>query len=128
MFAALLILAQAAPAPVPAPITTALSPEGGDARCVAAFSVMASSDQPDVQRASQLGALYFYGKLVGRRPGLDLSPVLLEAARTVALNVKGELSRCGAELGAAGTAMETAGRSNAPPTSVQSPTPVRPRR
>lgn len=117
---ALLLLAQTAPAAI-------VSPERADARCVAAFGAMANDDKADVQHAAQLGALYFYGKLVGRRPGLDLRPVMLDAAQAIGPIVKAELSRCGKELGAAGTAMQAAGQSIAsPPTPPPPPTPTRP--
>ena len=101
MFAALLILAQAA--------TAAPSTEQADARCVAAFGAMATSDMAETQRAAQMGALYFYGKLVGRRPGVELKHVLLDATGAVAANPKVELTRCGSELQQAGLTMQAAG-------------------
>lgn len=125
MLAALLILAQAA--------TAAPSTEQADARCVAAFGAMATSDVPDTQRAAQMGALYFYGKLVGRRPGVELKRVLLDATQAVSASPKAELTRCGSELQQAGLTMQAAGeaiakeagatpRPGATPTPKPSPT------
>jgi hypothetical protein len=138
--AALFVLAQAAPAPArPSPVPTtpaatpAISPERADARCLAAFGMLASNQQADVQKASQMGALYFYGKLLGRNPGVNLSTAMLEAARAVAPDVRGELTRCGGELQKSGEAMQAVGSSMtgaAPaPRPMPSPTPTaRPRR
>lgn len=127
---ALLILAQAPSAPAAAPV--ALTPERADARCLTAFGMMASNGQADVQRASQLGALYFYGKLLGRNPAIDLKATMLDAARAVAPDAKGELRRCGAEMEVAGKSMIAVGNAlggsapKAAPSPV--PAPVRPRR
>ena len=128
MFAALLILAQAAPAAAAVPLT----PERADARCLAAFASLASGTDAGVQRASQLGALYFYGKLVGRNPGLDLKAAMLDASRMVALNTRSELQRCGEEMERSGQALIAVGNAlgpNAPaPSATPTPLPNRSRR
>lgn len=103
MIAALLLLAQAAPA-------AAVTPEQADARCIAAFATMASSGKDPVQRAAQLGALYFYGKLIGRNPQLDLQTAMTAAAKAVGGNPRPELTRCGGELEQSGRAMQAVGQ------------------
>lgn len=103
MIAALLLLAQAAPA-------ATVTPEQADARCLAAFAAMGSSDREDLQRATQLGALYFYGKLLGRNPGVDLQTVLTGAVAAVGKDFRPELTRCGGELERSGRAMRAAGQ------------------
>ena len=108
---ALLLLAQAAPA-APAP-----SPAQADARCIVAFGSMAGSDTEEVQRAAQLGALYFYGKLLGREPAVDLKAAMTAAATAVTANVRPELLRCGTELQRSGEALRAVGQAlqNDPP-------------
>lgn len=103
MIAALLLLAQAAPA-------ATVTPEQADARCIAVFAAMASSDKEEMQRAAQLGGLYFYGKLLGRNPGLDLQATMTAAATAVKGDIRPELTRCGGELERSGRAMQAAGQ------------------
>ena len=121
MITALLFLAQAA-----APAATA--PAQADARCLAVLGAIADSDQPELQRAAQLGALYFFGKLLGRDPAIDLKAAISEAARSVIANPRPEILRCGAELKASGEALKAVGQSlhDVPPPPL--PPAVTPRR
>lgn len=115
-----LAAAQASATPTPAPLT----PQAADARCVAAFGIMGSDAKEEVQRASQLGALYFYGKLVGRDPGIDLKAAMLAAATAVAPNPKPEVLRCGAELQKSGEAMQAVGASIGAAPAAPAPAPA----
>jgi hypothetical protein len=116
--AALLALALSAPPPqsaAPLPVAQA------DARCLAAFSILANRQGTEVQRAAQLGALFFYGKLRGRDPGGDLKTLLTQAATAVGANGEAELRRCGEELRTAGEAMQTVGSAMTAPTPAPTP-------
>jgi hypothetical protein len=116
------ILAQAAPVPrtAPAPRATPARPapvappsptnEASDGRCLLAFAAIGSNGTPEQQNAARLGALYFYGKLVGRNPRLDLVPLMRTSAAAVQASAQAEITRCGGELQAAGTAMQAAGQ------------------
>ena len=86
-----------------------VTPEQADARCLTAMGALASSDKEEAQRAAQLAALYFYGKLLGRNPGIALQSVLTEAATAVAPDPKPVLARCGEELKQSGLALQTVG-------------------
>ena len=121
MIAALFALAQAAA--TPAPVTAPISPERADARCLAAFGMLASDPKPDVQRASQMGALFFYGKILGRNPRIDLKGVMLEAATMPAAQLQGELQRCGGELQRSGEAMQSVGAALAGSAPAAAPSP-----
>lgn len=99
-----LILAALLQTPAPAPTT-----EAGDARCLVAFAAIGSTGTPDQQEAARVGAMFFYGKLVGRRPALDLGAAMRTGAAEVQPQIKAEIARCGAELQAAGRAMQAAG-------------------
>ena len=131
MIAALLALAQAT-APVPA-ASPAVTPERADARCLAAFGLLVKDPKPEVQRASQMGALFFYGKLLGRNPRIDLRAAMLDAATLTGAQAQAELQRCGTELQRSGEAMQAVGAAltgaapAATPTPRPSPTPA-PRR
>lgn len=124
MFIAFLLQAAAVAAPLP--------PERADARCLAAFGMLVNQSDETVQRAGQLGAVYFYGKLLGRNPGIDLRTAIEAAAKAVGPNAKAELTRCGSELDRAGTTMQAVGSAMAPEpalTPAPSPSPTgRPRR
>ncbi|MDB5696625.1 MAG: hypothetical protein JWN21_2168 [Sphingomonas bacterium] len=121
--ATLLMLAQATATPVPAPMAAPVSPERGDARCLAAFGLLANDPKPDVQRASQMGALFFYGKLLGRNPRIDLRAAMTEAAAIAGPQVKAELQRCGGELQRSGEAMQAVGAALAGTAPRATPTP-----
>lgn len=122
--ATLLLLAQAAPAartpaaPIPAAPTpatpslaTAVSPQTADARCMAAFSVLGTDAKtPEILRAAQMGALFFYGKVLGRNPAINLPATMIDAMRTARATQKAELARCGAELQRSGEAMQVVGQ------------------
>lgn len=114
MVTALLVLLQAAatPAPAPtqatpAPAATPASPEQADERCLAAFSDLASRPGTD-GAAGRYGLFFFYGRLLGRNPALDLSAALPAAARAIG-DGKAELARCGRELSAAGQGLAAIG-------------------
>jgi hypothetical protein len=119
--AALFALVQAAASPAAAPVP--VSPERADARCLAAFGMLATDTKADVQRASQMGALFFYGKLVGRNPRVDLKAVMLDAAQTVGPRIQGELQRCGGELQRSGEAMQAVGTALVGSAPAAKPTP-----
>ena len=123
MIAALFALAQAATAPPPIYVPTPVSPERADARCLAAFGMLASDPKPDVQRASQMGALFFYGKVLGRNPRVDLKAAMLEAAAMPAAQMQGELQRCGGELQRSGEAMQSVGTALAGSAPAATPAP-----
>ena len=57
--AALFTLLQATATPAPAPAPAPVSPERADARCLAAFGMLATDSKPDVQRASQMARCSF---------------------------------------------------------------------
>ena len=126
MLAVLALLAAQAAAPAPP------GPERADARCLAALGALASSDKEEAQRAAQLGALYFYGKLLGRNPGIALQAALTEAATAVTPNPRAELARCGQELQRSGSALQAVGAAMrdgapaAPLTPSPAPTPRKP--
>ena len=126
--ATLLLLAQAAPAA--APVTPPVSPQVADARCVAAFGILGTDAKDDVVRAAQMGALFFYGKLLGRDPAIDLPAAMVAATGSARGNQKAELARCGAELQRSGEAMQAVGQAMSdagpPPaaTPVPAPTPL----
>ena len=93
-----------APAPVVAP-----SAEESDARCLAAFAMLVSATNAQTAQAAKLGSLFFYGKLVGRNPTIELSAALARAATAVSADSRTDLTRCSGELQAAGGAMTAAG-------------------
>jgi hypothetical protein len=103
VIAVLLLLAQATPAAM-------VTPEQADARCIAAFGAMGSNDKEEIRRAAQQGALYFYGKLIGRNPKVDLQAAMTAAATAVGKDFRPELTRCGGELERSGQAMQAAGQ------------------
>lgn len=112
--AALLMLAQAV---APPPVST----EQADARCMAAFALLANTDQPAQKQAATLGVLYYYAKVLGRRPGFDLKSVITSGFRANGANASAELGRCTDEVRAAGERMVAVGRelqaeNAAPPT------------
>ncbi len=98
----------ATPTPLPAPVATP-SVEESDTRCLAAFAMLVSASNAQTAQAAKLGSLFFYGKLVGRNPAIDLSAALVRAAGAVAVDNRSELTRCSSELQAAGGAMTAAG-------------------
>ena len=131
--ATVLMLVQATATPVPAAPAAPISPERGDARCLAAFGLLANEPKPELQRASQMGALFFYGKLLGRNPRIDLRAAMMEAATVAGPQVKAELQRCGGELQRSGEAMQAVGAALAGTAPTPTPTPMpspssRPRR
>jgi hypothetical protein len=83
--------------------------EASDGRCLLAFAAIGSNGTPEQQNAARLGALYFYGKLVGRNPRLDLVPLMRSSATAVQAQAQAEITRCGNELQSAGAAMQAAG-------------------
>jgi len=102
---ALLLLGSAAQAGQQSPETA----EDRDGRCLAVFSLAASSEDKDTQEGGKIGAIFFAGKLRGRNPSVDFEKILRRAIP--ALEIKGgdDGERCGAELTAMGTAMTAAG-------------------
>lgn len=127
-----LLLAQAAPATTPSPAPAASVQAGNEAtdtRCLVAFAAIGSQQLTPAQaEAAKLGALYFYGRLVGRNPRIDLAAAMRGAAKPVETQLRPELTRCGGELGAAGGAMQAASRSLATPAAeTPPPTPAKPR-
>jgi hypothetical protein len=114
--AALALLAQATPAasPHPSPTPSAQpalppgTPEEQDERCLAAFAYLAGQGG-DAAEAGKTGAMFFYGKLAGRHPGIDLAGAMRTAAARIAATIRPELLRCSGELQAAGQAMTAAG-------------------
>lgn len=96
--------AQSAPA-TPLPVGT---PEEQDQRCLAAFAYLAGQGG-DAAEAGKIGSMFFYGKLLGRHPAIDLARGMRAAAGQIAPLLRPELLRCSGELQAAGQAMTTAG-------------------
>ncbi len=104
-----MILGQAAPVPAPAS-TPAVSPDVADERCLAAFAYLAGDPaQTSVAaQADRYGTLFFYGKLMGRNPGIDLGASLRGVANDIAAQMAAETTRCRREVEAAGHAMAEA--------------------
>lgn len=99
----------ATPEPVvPAPAVSPSAMES-DARCLAAFAMLVSGTNAQTAQTAKLGSLFFYGKLVGRNPAIDLSAELVRAATAVSADSRSDLTRCSGELQAAGGAMTAAG-------------------
>ncbi|WP_375380663.1 hypothetical protein [uncultured Sphingomonas sp.] len=108
-----LILLQAAPMPAPVPTPApppAVSPDVADERCLAAFAYLAGdpAQTSAVAQANRYGTLFFYGKLMGRNPGIDLGASLRTVANDIAAQMDAETARCRREVEAAGHAMAEA--------------------
>lgn len=116
LFAAIALQAAPAPraVPPPAPIPVGPTSEASDGRCLIAFATIGSNGTPEQQNAARLGALYFYGKLVGRNPRLDLVSLMKSSAAAVQASAQTEITRCGGELQSAGSAMQAAGNALQP--------------
>lgn len=85
------------------------APDLADARCTAAYAILASSTDPKVQQAGILGTAYFVGKLYGRSPGIDVEAILRVVGMDVKRAQQDYLARCGTELQAMGTTLIKAG-------------------
>lgn len=115
------------PTPSPAPLPTAAvaTPEQQDERCLAAFAYLAGREG-EAGQAGRTGAMFFYGKLVGRDASVDLAGALRTAAGAIADRIQPELIRCSGELQAAGQAMHVVGQALAGvPAPSNTPTPQR---
>ena len=99
----------ATPSPAPAPTPT-ISPDVADERCLAAFAYLAGdpAQTSAAAQANRYGTLFFYGKLMGRNPGIDLGASLRAVANDIAGQMDAETSRCRREVEAAGQAMAEA--------------------
>ena len=71
--------------------------EGGakaDARCVVAMAALYA--QPAYKDGATAAMFYYMGRLTGRDPGVDLTPVLRREAQTMGLqDLMSEAQRCG---------------------------------
>lgn len=101
--------------PVPAPTQSAPAnplpvgtPQERDERCLAAFAYLAGQGG-DAAEAGKIGSMFFYGKLLGRDPAVDLARGMRTAAGQITATLRPELLRCSGELQAAGQAMTIAG-------------------
>ncbi|MGI4731304.1 MAG: hypothetical protein ACRYFW_06105 [Janthinobacterium lividum] len=102
-----LALALQAAAPSSAAPPTDGSPEAADERCLAAFADL--TGKPGSAQAGRYGTLFFYGKLVGRHPGLDLSGVLPAMVADVRAHGREEVARCSREMQTAAQALAAQG-------------------
>lgn len=106
MFLPVLLLSLAAP--------NASAAEEADIRCMAIFSAAASGAKSNPQAQIGLigGVMFFYGKVVGRSPGVDVEATML---RILKADPKGEKlvadqQRCGDELTKHGTYLTEMGK------------------
>lgn len=85
------------------------APDLADARCVAAYAILADSKDAKVQQAGVLGTGYFVGKLYGRSPGIDIEAILRVVGMEVKRAHQDYLARCGTELQVMGATLIKAG-------------------
>lgn len=89
-----------------APPTAAFKPvELADGQCLAAFGLVANSKDQQLVQAGTLGSIYFYGKLVGRNPSVDVASLLRSVGPGVTKDPSPQLKRCGDELAKSGDAL-----------------------
>lgn len=96
IFAAALLAATPSPtAQTPAGPT---SPEQGDVACAALFLALVDEAKTDKDRAGlSAAALYFIGKIEGRRPDVDMATTIADyGKRAGLLQLKSEGKRCAA--------------------------------
>ena len=95
IFAAL--LAAQAPAALP-------TPEQADVACAALFLTLVDEAKNDKDRTGlSAGALYFIGKLEGRRPEIDLAATIADYGKSVGVvQLRTEAKRCAAEFTSVG--------------------------
>jgi hypothetical protein len=121
----LTVIASAALPPAAAQEASAITP---DVRCMVVGGQFAQSADPARQAAGKMLAIYFMGKIMGRRPAVDLADLMSkEIARMSASDLQAESQRCGGELSDAGLRMKDVGAelirrsSEAPKTEVHAP-------
>jgi hypothetical protein len=71
---------------------------------------MASSTDPNLRSAATMASFYYFGRLEGREPGLDLESALAGAIESMKTrDTQVEATRCGNELIARGSAWKSIG-------------------
>lgn len=89
---------------------TASATEAGDARCLAAISIIIAVGGAEEAKRLTPVAIYFVGKLYGRNPAIDLTATLKRSlANATEADLRAAVPGCAAELGRAGEAMKSAG-------------------
>src|SRR6187551_3255570 len=79
--------------------TPANADREADLRCVIIARGMSASPDESMKAASAMAAFYFFGRLEGREPNLDLEQALAnEMAAMKSMDVRAEATRCGDEL------------------------------
>jgi hypothetical protein len=84
-----------------APQTAATSAaNAADIRCIAAFSLAIGSVPAEARSGVAGGMMFFYGRILGRSPGLDLEAALRKTLGATANKeeFRPDLTRCGAEM------------------------------
>jgi hypothetical protein len=82
-----------------------------DVRCLLAISALAENSDPSIKMAAMLGAQYYFGRVDGRVPPLDLEQVMLsEAAKLKDADIPLLLKACGERMEARGAALSGIGK------------------
>ncbi len=83
----------------------------GDLRCLMVSMAMLSLEQPALRQAGMLSAMYYFGRLDGRTPGLDLETGLVGQIEAMSPeDIRATAGRCGNELKSRGEAMQEVGK------------------
>ncbi|MEO5938273.1 MAG: hypothetical protein ABIQ43_04610 [Sphingomonas sp.] len=85
------------------------APDLADARCMAAYAILADSKDAKVQQGGIFGTIYFVGKLRGRTPGIDVEAILRVVGNEVKRAHQDFLARCGVEMQTVGATLTAAG-------------------
>ena len=94
-----------------APTTAVFKPADiADGQCLVAFGLIANSKDQQVVQAGTLGSIYFYGKLVGRNPSVDVASLMRSVGPGVTKDPSPQLTRCGDELSKSGDALTAVGK------------------
>ena len=124
MLSLLSVLLMQAAAPMP------VSAETADARCIFIFGFVGARGTPAQAEQAKLATMYFYGKLRGRNPGINMGKLLVstrDQAKRSGIKAQIEGKRCESEFKAAGMAFVSgaAAAKTAPPAN-RAPTPRKP--
>jgi hypothetical protein len=94
-------------------VSTATAEEASvraDVRCVVVSLRIMELQDPTLQKAGYMSSLYFFGRLDGASPSLDLEEqIMKELTIMTPDDYKTEAVRCGGELTARGQAMQKIG-------------------
>lgn len=109
--AAALALTLGVAAAIPASAQTVEGQLKSDLRCLIVGLKMAGDADPQKQQSGQIATFYFFGKVDGQAPGLNLvDAVAGEATGMSEADFNTEAQRCGGELQTRGQAMMSMGQ------------------